>query len=195
MNSLSLSPCPARAKPDNLPKPGGVSTVGRTEIRRVFAVLAPPLPPCPMRSVQPDPANPGSVQSADRRLCPISRRGSKIPLVGRVGGTAILTALPDPRNSYRIVNSSVRGAPALPRSLFSLRRSPTLGCRYQFTTETRRLHGGPTSSVDSVSPWRIFPQGQSIQQETHEQRGALPTSRRRTDKRGLRGLDRTAAGT
>jgi hypothetical protein len=110
-------------------------------------------------------------------------------------GTAILTALPGPRNSYRIVNSSVRGAPALPRSLFSLRRSPTLGCRYQFTTETRRLHGGPTSSVDSVSPWRIFPQGQSIQQETHEQRGALPTSRRRTDKRGLRGLDRTAAGT
>jgi hypothetical protein len=50
-------------------------------------------------------------------LCPISRRGSKIPLVGRVGGTAILTGLPDPRNRLpdRELFGTFRvGPPSLP---------------------------------------------------------------------------------
>jgi hypothetical protein len=100
MNSPSFPPsCPdlerrARSSADAWRSVNGGSYGDSKSLRRP----APPLPPSPMPSVRADPANSRIASKARIGACPISRRGSKIPLVGRVGGTAILTGLPDPRN-------------------------------------------------------------------------------------------------
>jgi hypothetical protein len=137
MNSPSFPPsCPnlerrARSSADAWRSVNGGSYGDSKSLRRP----APPLPPSPMPSVRPDPANPGSLQCVDRRLPYLSAR-QQDPAGRSVGGTAILTGLPDPRNRLAPSSASVARRPSI-AGTNSLRR--------------HGIHGGCTEGSGRVS--------------------------------------------